>query len=89
MYNEFCFDFDKPPCMQTECLTEDLLQVSYGEYTLDIGWYPEYDESGRIIVLIVRHYLWDAPIYKKSVSSEFELLESIDEAKSIINQNHQ
>lgn len=65
-YNSFNIDFDKPLTSQTNELNEDLIQVEYkNNYILDIGWYPEGDEKGRIIVQLIHNNKWDKPIIKE------------------------
>ncbi len=64
-YNSFNIDFDRPLSSQTKELNEDLIQVEYmNKYLLDIGWYPEGDEKGKIIVQLIRNNKWDNPVIK-------------------------
>lgn len=85
VYNEFYIDFDMPFSEQLDALTEDLLQVKYeGGYLLDLGWYPEYEETGCVLVQLVKDGDWRQPIYKGKASNCEELKNNIIEAMKIV-----
>lgn len=31
---------------------------------LDVGWYPEYEENGNLVVQVILDKNWDTPIYQ-------------------------
>lgn len=69
-YIDFKINENIPLEEQTDLLKEDLLQVSYdNNYTIDIGWYPEFDENGSFRVSVIKEYQWDAPIFQKNCRS--------------------
>ena len=84
-YNTFDIDFDKPLIEQLDELNEDLIQVEYkGDYLLDIGWCPERNENGRIIIQLVNAGEWDNPIVREECLDAESLLESIGKIMNII-----
>ena len=61
-YDECRIDPSIPLEEQTQELREDLLQADYPQgYTLDLGWYPENDPSGRFKIQVIRGSDWQAP----------------------------
>jgi len=65
---------------------EDLLQVEYGNYTLDLGWY-----KSIFHLMIIKDSDWDFPVYSKNFSDfthiQKELIEAIDVADFLIDLN--
>ena len=46
-----------------ESLKEDLLQVVYrNDIILDVGFYPEFDPLGRIVVAVIYQEDWTCPV---------------------------
>ena len=85
VYNTFNIDYAKPFIEQLVELNEDLIQVEYGsEYILDIGWYPEGDENGRIIIQLVHNNKWDKPIVREEQIEKNSLLLSINKIISMV-----
>ena len=87
-YNTFRIDFNKPFEEQEDELNEDLVQVEYNDnYILDIGWYPEGDINGKIIIQLIHNSEWDNPLvcekcldkesFFKSINSIMAIIESI------------
>ena len=77
-YNEFHVNFNLPFSEQEDCLTEDLLQVEYENgYLIDLGWYPEYDETGKFILQLINNGNWEKPIYKKQSRDWKQLKKSL------------
>lgn len=67
---DFEINEDIPLEEQTDLLKEDLLQISYdNNYIIDIGWYPEFDETGCFRVSVINEYQWDNPIFQKNCRS--------------------
>ena len=84
-YNTFNIDFDKPYIVQLDELNEDLIQVEYNEnYLLDIGWHPEGDENGKIIIQLIHNDEWDNPIVKEENAEIESLLKSINRIMAVI-----
>ncbi len=80
LYNSFDIDFERPFAEQLEELNEDLIQVEYNEkYILDIGWYPEHNANGNIIIQLIFDNQWDTPIVKEKVNNIDSLLKIIKE----------
>lgn len=53
-----------------DCLKEDLLQASFpGKQLIDIGWYPEFCESGSFTVCLIRDHAWDCPVFSTRTRS--------------------
>ena len=62
-----------------------MIQVEYkGNYILDIGWYPEGDEKGKIIIQLIHNNEWDKPIVREETTEIESLLKSINKIMSII-----
>lgn len=78
-YNTYNIDFDKPLSGQREELNEDLIQVEFqGGYILDIGWFPECDEKGNLIIQLINNYEWENPVYKKKAKDLVSLYQCIE-----------
>ena len=77
-YNTFHIDLDKPMIGHLDELNEDLIQVVYyDDYILDIGWYPEGDENGKLIIQLIHHNQWDSPIIKDDINDMESLISDI------------
>lgn len=84
-YNTYNIDFNKSLARQKEELNEDLIQVEFqGGYILDIGWFPEYNEKGGIIIQLIQNYKWETPIYKQEVKDLVSLYQCIENVLKII-----
>lgn len=84
-YNEFHINFDIPLEDEIDNLTEDLLQIEYdGGYILDVGWYPEFDIEGKLIVRVIKNCEWDKPLFVKCCKSKAELKSIIKNAVELI-----
>lgn len=78
IYNSFRISFIKPFDQQTEALTEDLIQVEYDHgFIIDIGWYPELDPKGNIVVQLIKDKRWDQPIERTTVTDLNEMYDVI------------
>ncbi len=43
-----------------DVLKEDMLQIEFsGDYLIDVGWRPSFDEGGRFIVCLVKNQDWE------------------------------
>ena len=77
-YNSFDISFDKPFEQQIFSLNEDLVQVEYENgYLIDIGWYPECDPKGKIILQLIHDNDWSNPAKTVSVTTLEALYEAI------------
>lgn len=80
-YNTFNIDFDKPFKDQLEELNEDLIQVEYDDnYLLDIGWYPESDANGKLVIQLIYKNNWNDPIIREESANPVSLLKNIQNA---------
>ncbi len=85
IYNAFNIDFDKPYIAQLTELNEDLIQVEYNDnYLLDIGWYPEGDENGKMIIQLIHINQWDKPIIREEINNIDELFKNINKILAFI-----
>ena len=69
------------PSLILDDLKEDLLQASFplGQI-LDIGWYPEFCESGSFRVNLISKFNWGTPIHSENAKNWVELEKSITNA---------
>ncbi len=66
---------------QIDELKEDLAQVVFpNNVLLDVGWYPEFDESGSFVVVVVRGEDWSSPLFDRVCSDMDSLVSVISEA---------
>lgn len=68
-------------------LDEDLLQVSFSdadETTIDVGWYPSFDEAGAFVVIVIKNRDWDSPLFKASAGwDKADLNSKIEQALDV------
>lgn len=80
-------DFDKEPGDDVLSLDEDLLQVLFSdaeETTVDVGWYPSFDEAGEFVVMVIKNRDWDVPLLRVSAGwDKVELSDKIAKALDI------
>ena len=54
IYDNFSIDFGKKFLEQKNNLLEDLLQIEYNDgYLIDLGWYPEFNKNGKLVLKII------------------------------------
>ena len=57
-------DLRQPAATLIDDLGEDLLQISCANGDIvDVGWYPAWNEEGRLRVVAVRGQDWEAPVF--------------------------
>ena len=57
-------DLRQPAAALIDDLGEDLLQISCANGDIvDVGWYPAWNEEGRLRVVAVRGKEWEAPVF--------------------------
>lgn len=57
-------DLAQPVAAIVDDLGEDLLQIACTNGDIvDVGWYPAWNEAGRLRVVTVRGQDWEAPIF--------------------------
>lgn len=84
-YNSFDISFDTPFEQQIFSLNEDLVQVEYEHgYLIDIGWYPECDPKGELILQLIHDNDWSNPVKKVSVRDLASMYEKIKLMVNII-----
>ena len=89
-YDNFNIDFTEPFEEQEENLLEDLFQIEFpNNYLIDLGWYPEYEINGKIVLTLIKNYDWENPIYKYVGVSENELKKSQVKIKKVDQENHE
>lgn len=85
VFEEFHICFSKPYSEQLDALSEDLVQVVYGDnYILDIGWYPERNKDGNFAVQIIGGKDWENPIFKKCCREKDVLTKYIHESIEVV-----
>ena len=81
-YNSFNIAFDIPFSQQEDSLNEDLVQVEYENgYVIDIGWYPEMDPKGSLIIQLIHDHDWNKPVQKTKITEISELYTAVHEMK--------
>lgn len=64
IYNGFDINPLIPLSRQKYSLQEDMLQVDYGLYLIDIGWRPELNTKGKFIIKLVCDSDWINYVHK-------------------------
>ena len=61
-------------------LNEDLLQLvnEKANLIIDLGWYPNFDESGEYILLLIKNHRWDSPLKEMVSKSKKEIIDYIE-----------
>lgn len=73
-----CYDPSKPLESQLGILREDMFQVSYiSGHTIDIGWYPSFEASGKFRVFLVHNNDWEHPLEDIKVQTYPDLVENV------------
>ncbi|WP_254799162.1 hypothetical protein [Acinetobacter nosocomialis] len=54
-------------------LSEDLLQISFNNKILDVGWYPDLAVDVFFRVVLIKDMNWESPIIEKRVCGYKEL----------------
>ncbi len=86
LYNTFNINFDLPFADQLEELNEDLIQVEYEcNYLLDIGWFPEGNENGAVIIQVIHENQWATPVFRSEAADADSLISNIKTIVARIN----
>ena len=64
---------------QIDDLNEDLFQATKNNYIIDIGWYPEMNSEGKLIMNMIKDFNWSQPEKSYDVICYNELVERIEE----------
>jgi len=87
-YNGFYIDRSIPLTRQKFLLQEDMLQVNYGPYVVDVGWYPSINPKGRFVIYLIYNSDWGNPIRKVTAKNlmmlKGRLLKVIDYCEVLI-----
>ena len=87
-YNDWDIDHNKPFNDQMWSFKEDIVQINFdtGEnsYTVDIGWYPEFNKKGAFIVYVIKDCEWEKPVSRKRVKTFAGLKKCLQEAIDIV-----
>lgn len=78
-YDEFHLDCSIPFSEQIDDLNEDLFQATKNNYIIDIGWYPEMNSEGKLIMNMIKDFNWSQPEKSYDVICYNELVERIEE----------
>jgi hypothetical protein len=45
---------------------EDLLQIYFDNgHLIDVGWCPEFEETGNFYIVVIKNYEWHKPIFER------------------------
>jgi hypothetical protein len=67
VYDDFHINFLLPFDEQKWAFKEDLLQITFGDtYTIDVGWYPEFEPHGFFVISLIKDFNWQKPIMRKN-----------------------
>ena len=68
-------DLARPVAAIVDDLGEDLLQIVCANGDIvDVGWYPAWNEQGRLRVVAVRGQDWEAPIFSAQPATDPQAL---------------
>ncbi len=85
VFDDFLIVPKIPLCEQVEFLKEDLFQVNYfGEFIIDVGWYPEFQETGSFKLSLVKDYNWQEPLIEKRSRDLNELRQYMGECIALV-----
>ena len=79
VYNDFSItSFDK---IEEERLgyKEDILQIVWKGYLIDVGWTPDFNVEGHLKVVLIKNQNWFAPIISKFTKASDDLFDAINE----------
>lgn len=64
-------DLARPPAAIVDDLGEDLLQIACANGDIvDVGWYPAWNEQGRLRVVTVRGQDWEKPLFSAQPATD-------------------
>ena len=85
VFDDFPIDPKIPLHDQMEVLKEDLFQVNYfGTYIIDVGWYPEFKETGSFKLTLIKDYNWNEPLMEKRSKDLDELRQYMGECIALV-----
>ena len=79
VFNDFPEVIDLNSAEVYEDLKEDLIQIVYNQFLIDVGWYPSFQENGKFSVLLIQNDDWEKPIFIKRTRSIQVVKETIEE----------
>lgn len=86
VYNDFNLNLNASLESQINSLKEDLFQINYSdEYIIDVGWYPEFDETGSFRICIVKDFDWETAIFEKRCKDISSLNQLMHECITLVN----
>ncbi|MBS1986510.1 hypothetical protein JST99_01075 [Candidatus Dependentiae bacterium] len=84
-YNDFDIDEKIPFEDQKWSYKCDIIQIEFGpRYTLDVGWYPEFDPAGHFLVRGIKDFDWLKPIAKRKCRSLASLKKAIKKTAELL-----
>lgn len=78
LYLDIDIDLEKKFEEQLWSYKEDMLQIGYGDYILDVGWLPEHDEKGSFILIVIKDFNWDKPVVTKKIKDIYDLKKNLE-----------
>lgn len=84
-YNDFDIDENIPFEEQKYSYKEDILQISFGDrFTLDVGWYPEFNPTGHFVIKIIQDKDWLNPVSRIKCKTLSRLKKAIESSALLI-----
>ena len=87
VFNDFPEDIDFNSAEVYEELKEDLIQIVYDQFLIDVGWYPSFQENGKFTMMLIQNEDWEKPIFIKRTRSIQVVKETIEEYAVYIDSN--
>ncbi|MFA6066011.1 MAG: hypothetical protein WC707_02400 [Candidatus Babeliaceae bacterium] len=84
-YDDFYIDPIRSFEQQKWSFKEDILQLEFDDYTIDVGWYPEFNPNGYFKIRVIKDYDWDNPLYNKKTHSLKTMKKYLQEAIDFTN----
>lgn len=78
-YNDFDIDPLTPFSEQKFSLKEDILQVDYGSYLIDLGWYPDCNVEGGFVIYLIHNFDWENYIQRVEAKNLVTLKKRLQE----------
>jgi len=73
-------DLQRDILAQLDLFKEDLAQVCYeNRVCLNLGWYPEFQQHGRFVLMVAKSEDWENPILYLESRTAAKLVEDLNE----------
>jgi len=68
---------------------EDMLQIDFNnKYLIDVGWYPEFQENGAFLVIVIKDFDWENSLFEKRCQDLGTLKKYLQEAIDLVSCIH-